>query len=483
MPATPAVRPFRFAPLLALLAAGAALAQPPQLPQPPQPPPAALTPGVVHPEVAPAVDPAQTYALYLPTNFAADRRWPVLLIFDPRGRGPLAAELFRPAAEEFGWILAASNRTRSDDPRADNQGAINALLTDVTTRLPVDERRLSAAGFSGGAVLAWTVGVLGGDLAGVIAVGGRPAPEHAARQPGFALFAAAGDEDFNYLPTLELVEQAAAAGVPHRFASFPGDHTWFPPALARRAVAWLELRAAEAGHATLAAPRLAALLAEETAAAEALAAAGDPIAAARAFRDLAAGFRFAADVGAAERRAAAIEAEPAYARARREEKADRKYEEQARRRLMDAAALLHAELPPPAGRVAAALGLADLKRRQAEGGHRGAAATRALATAHVQLSVYLGGAWLAAGDLRRALPAYLVATEARPDEPFAWYNRACVEARLGRLDDALASLEKSLAAGFAAAGQMRDDPDLAALAGDPRFARLLARAEAGAPPG
>ncbi|MBZ0103259.1 MAG: tetratricopeptide repeat protein, partial [Thermoanaerobaculia bacterium] len=109
--------------------------------------------------------------------------------------------------------------------------------------------------------------------------------------------------------------------------------------------------------------------------------------------------------------------------------------------------------------------------------------TRALATTHVRFSFYLGGAWLAAGDLRRALPAFLVATEARPDEPVAWYNLACVEARLGRLDDALASLEKSLAAGFSAGAQMRSDPDLAALAGDPRFARLLARAGAAAPPG
>lgn len=477
MPPTPAVRPLRLAPLLALLAAGAALAQPAA------PPLTALAPGVLHPEIAPAVDPAQTYALYLPSGFAADRRWPVLLIFDPRGRGELAAELFRPAAEEFGWILAASNQTRSDDPKADNQGAINALLTDVTTRLPVDERRLSAAGFSGGAVLAWTVGVLGGDLAGVISVGGRPAPEHAARRPAFALFAAAGDGDFNYLPTLEVVEHAAAAGAPHRFESFAGGHTWFPPALARRAVAWLELRAAESGRATLAAPRIAALLAEETAAAETLAAAGDRLAAARAFRDIAAGFRFAVDVAAAERRAAALEADPAHAGALREEKAARKYEEQALRRLRDATALLHAELPPPAGRVAAVLGLEDLLRRQAEGGRRGAAATRALATTHVRFSFYLGGAWLAAGDLRRALPAFLVATEARPDEPVAWYNLACVEARLGRLDDALASLEKSLAAGFSAGAQMRSDPDLAALAGDPRFARLLARAGAAAPPG
>ncbi len=94
-------------------------------------------------------------------RFAGARKWPVLILFDPRSRGKLAAELFRGAADEFGWILASSNNTMSDGPGEPNARAINAMIPDVMKRLPIDEKRIYAGGFSGGAVLAWTVGLKG----------------------------------------------------------------------------------------------------------------------------------------------------------------------------------------------------------------------------------------------------------------------------------------------------------------------------------
>jgi len=59
-------------------------------------------------------DPTQTYTLYLPSVYDSERLWPVLLVLDPRGRSVTAAELFREAAEEYGWIILSSNNTRSD---------------------------------------------------------------------------------------------------------------------------------------------------------------------------------------------------------------------------------------------------------------------------------------------------------------------------------------------------------------------------------
>lgn len=435
--------------------------------------------GVVLPEVAPPADPSQTWALYLPTAFTAERRWPLLVIFDPRGAGARAADLFRPAAEEFGWIVAASNRTRSDGGSpAENQRAINSLLGDVTTRLPIDPQRMYAAGFSGGAVLAWAVGVLGGELAGVIAVGGRPAPEHAARRPTFPLFAAAGSEDFNYLPTLDLVEHAAAAGVPTRFEEFAGPHAWCPPEVARRAVAWMELQST-AARAQLSPERLAALFAEEVAAADRKLTAGDRLAALRAWREIADAFRFApamaAQVAELERRAADLAAQPETSAAEKAERTAIKAERQAQVRLGQAIGLLQAELPPTAARVENVLGLADLHRRSADSGPRGAAARRALATAHVNLSFYLGLTWLQAGELDRALPALTAATAIRPDDPVSWYNLACVRARLGRNADAIEALERSLEAGLPQPDKLRTDSDLDSLRPLPAFAALLER--------
>jgi hypothetical protein len=87
-------------------------------------PTARFPPGEIVPRVECAGDAEHLYALYLPTAYSRDRTWPVLYLYDPRKRGPLAAERFREAAERYGWILASSNDTVSDDPTARNDDAV-----------------------------------------------------------------------------------------------------------------------------------------------------------------------------------------------------------------------------------------------------------------------------------------------------------------------------------------------------------------------
>lgn len=71
-------------------------------------------------------------------------------------------------------------------------------------------------------------------------------------------------------------------------------------------------------------------------------------------------------------------------------------------------------------------------------------------------------------------------------EPGTRYNLACAYARSGRLEPALAALGGALDAGFADPKALAEDPDLAPLRADPRFAALARRAAAapaGAPHG
>jgi predicted esterase len=58
------------------------------------------------------------------------------------------------------------------------------------------------------------------------------------------------------------------------------------------------------------------------------------------------------------------------------------------------------------------------------------------------------------------------------------YNLACALARLGKADDAFASLGKAVEHGYADPGHMQKDDDLATLRADKRFGALLARAKA-----
>jgi Tetratricopeptide repeat len=92
-----------------------------------------------------------------------------------------------------------------------------------------------------------------------------------------------------------------------------------------------------------------------------------------------------------------------------------------------------------------------------------------------------GKAWLGIGlsavllgDAQAAVAAYQKARSFAPSVLLS-YNLACAQARLGRVDEALASLSDSIERGFAASGDLLRDPDLAPLRGDPRFSALLAR--------
>ena len=65
--------------------------------------------GTVVERVACAADPAQTYALYLPSAYSPDREWSLLLAFHPAALGRVMVEKYQAAAERYGYIVAASN--------------------------------------------------------------------------------------------------------------------------------------------------------------------------------------------------------------------------------------------------------------------------------------------------------------------------------------------------------------------------------------
>lgn len=424
-------------------------------------------------------DPAMTWELYLPKGYDPAKRWPVLFLFDPRGRGSFPLELFREAADELGWMLASSNDTRSDDATADNSRAVNALVADATRRLPVDERRIYAAGFSGGAVLAWVMALRTDWLAGAISVGGRPAPEHAALAPRCPVWVGAGIEDFNALPTVKLGRIAAKAGVPHRLASYPGGHAWCGKGPARDALVWHELLAARGGKSSLPPDRIEALREEELATARALAERGPPLEAARRLREVAELFRGRPEAEGLFSRAKSLEETPAARAARKEEKAGEALEERSGSRLVAALRLLHEETPPPpAGRLLRELEVDDLLRKAAADGVTSHAARRALSSIRAQLGSYEARALFRAGDWHRAVPAMAVAVATAPESAVLRYDLACAQARSGALDAALASLSEALDRGLPQPLFMETDEDLATLRGRPEFAKLLERARA-----
>jgi len=170
-------------------------------------------------------DERQSYALYLPTSYSAERAWPIVYCLDPGARGRAPVERFAEAAEKYGYVIAGSNNSRNG-PFPPIVEAIGAMVVDTHMRFNIDDSRLYAAGHSGGAMAAleWAQN---GKLAGVVACSST----HAANglpQQNFRIFGAAGIDDFAYYNMHALSRGWAKRGIENRFREFPGGHEWLP---------------------------------------------------------------------------------------------------------------------------------------------------------------------------------------------------------------------------------------------------------------
>jgi len=89
----------------------------------------------------------------------------------------------------------------------------------------------------------------------------------------------------------------------------------------------------------------------------------------------------------------------------------------------------------------------------------------------------LGFASLTGGDAEKGRQAFERSLSLDYRRATNLYNIGCAEARLGNKDKAFESLFQALEAGFDGRGAIEHDDDLASLHGDPRFTKLVRRAE------
>lgn len=203
-----------------------------------------LTRGVVLERVVCAADATQSYALYVPSGYTPDRLWSVIFAFHPAARGPQMVEKFRAGAEQYGYIVAASNNSRNG-PQGMSGVAAKAMSNDVARRFNIDPKRVYLAGMSGGARVATTLALANTSIAGVIASSaGFPDSQPRPRVP-FAIFSTAGTEDFNYIEMRTLDRHLSS---PHFLAVFRGGHMLPPDDVAFDAVEWMELQAMRSGR-------------------------------------------------------------------------------------------------------------------------------------------------------------------------------------------------------------------------------------------
>ena len=191
-------------------------------------------------------DSTQQYEVYTPTTFDGKGTLPVIFLFDAHADGKLSIEKFKFGAEKFGYMLAASDNSKNGVSNIEY--IIQALFTDVLQKYPVDQKRIYAGGFSGGARVALSAAVEMKNIKGIFIAGaGLSGMDVKQVSPKFDIYATAGYSDFNYNEVAIIPEELKNTDWRWIMSNFEGTHGWPPQQITTEAVEWFTFNAMKDG--------------------------------------------------------------------------------------------------------------------------------------------------------------------------------------------------------------------------------------------
>jgi pimeloyl-ACP methyl ester carboxylesterase len=416
-----------------------------------------------------------SYAVYLPSGYRTDRRWPIIYGFDPGARGVRAVECFREGAERFGYVVVGSNDSHNG-PNVPLANIVNTLLADTQDRFSIDDQRVYTTGFSGGARVAFTVANASkGRVSGVIACGaGFPGNFTPTRDLPFVVFGLAGKEDFN-LPELRKVGRTLdSLKLTNRIATFAGEHSWPPSSSCTLALEWMELQAMKTGKRDIDATFVGATMASQVAQARAAESAGKIFDAYQAYEALASDFQKLADVSRFTQKANSLRSTREVKDGMRRERD----EEDQQVRIVNEFFTLREQLRGEEGpRITAAdlQHFIDRLKRKADSTQENSprvVARRSLSHLYIGLIEEANGLKYDKrySDAARNLG---LAAEIMPENPRIFYGLARAHALAGEKKQAVEALTKAFAKGSIAIGEVTKDPELDSIRGEQGYQRLI----------
>lgn len=203
---------------------------------------AAQTPGQIEDTVVCQPDRSQSYALYLPSNYTPDKKWPIIYFFEPAARGSLPVKLYADIAEELGYILACTHNSRNGSYDRSFTAA-DAIFLDTESRFSIDFDRVILSGFSGGSRLALTLAVISKAAYGVIGVGAGqpPTPAYMVNEKkAFKYVGLVGARDMNYLEHKALNSHMNSINMNNLLLVSTLTHAWADPDDFRMALLWMQ---------------------------------------------------------------------------------------------------------------------------------------------------------------------------------------------------------------------------------------------------
>jgi len=185
--------------------------------------------------------PSDSFAMYLPSNYNAEKKYPLIIALDPHAAGDLPVTLYKDLAEKYNYIIVGSNTSQNGKSWEEANRIVNGLMTDIKSRLSIDNTHIYLLGFSGGARIANAVTMTNGEINSVICCGAvSPAANTNTPRYNYTLISVIGTADFNYTE-VKKYDITEGSKFKHLLLKFSGKHEW-PPFATMSEVFWfLEL--------------------------------------------------------------------------------------------------------------------------------------------------------------------------------------------------------------------------------------------------
>ncbi len=426
-------------------------------------------------------DSSQSYALFLPSEYTPEKKWPILYALDPGARGKVPLEHFQAAAEKYNYIVVSSNNARNG-PWEPVVRAIQAIWYDTNTRFSIDSKRVYVTGFSGGSRAASLFPrLINRPVTGIIGCGAGLAvgiePEKIA--PAF-YHGVVGIEDFNYLEMMMLDREFDQHNVSHRILVFNGAHAWPPEDVCRRVIEWMEVVGMKQQIRTADEDLIKEIYEGELARAQALQASGQLLRAVSDYETLASAFKEWLATVDIETRIEQIRQGKEYQRLMKDENKRNEKEilhNRNFRRILDRIE----KNPSPlwdTNRLFIELDLYDLldKAEKKKDLYESSFAVRVLFSIEMNSS-RKGATYLQKGDQERAILFLQIATKASlQDSPrlkYRFYNLACAYARNNSKKKALKNLKLAVENGFHDVSYIKQDEDLESIRETKEFQKII----------
>jgi hypothetical protein len=196
-----------------------------------------LKKGEVYPSVVCEQDPSQAYSLYLPKNYSDSVKFPVVIFFDPHGSGAFPVGLYKSLADRFGYVLMGSNNSKNGLQFDQTNVIANSLISESVSKFSGYKRNISLAGFSGGAKVALIAAANNPDLCSVIYCGASIPFENVNQLPPALGFA--GEKDMNYTEVLFSAPSLDQKKIMNAVVEWKGKHEWSDSSTFEDAFYWI----------------------------------------------------------------------------------------------------------------------------------------------------------------------------------------------------------------------------------------------------